>query len=199
MSSKHVPRGRYRFARYGPTDHYEDAPAAGMCMSVFVLARRPGKKGVLIGLPKQDEKWITEWISAWRSYTEKELSEAYEQWRLPSSYLREGEHPEEAVRRIMEDQIGIGDYSLSKKGPQVFSYNSPSDWYQGNNHWDLAFVYDVKVRKGAKELQVPKWWRELEFVKKKKDFLTKDYGWNDDFMRDLLGFAKTASSEDRSE
>jgi len=170
-----------------------------MCMSVFVLARRPGKKGVLIGLPKQDEKWITEWISAWRSYTEKELSEAYEQWRLPSSYLREGEHPEEAVRRIMEDQIGIGDYSLSKKGPQVFSYNSPSDWYQGNNHWDLAFVYDVKVRKGAKELQVPKWWRELEFVKKKKDFLTKDYGWNDDFMRDLLGFAKTASSEDRSE
>ncbi len=67
--------------------------------------------------------------------------------------------------------------------------------YQGNNHWDLAFVYDVKVRKGAKELQVPKWWRELEFVKKKKDFLTKDYGWNDDFMRDLLGLASKTKSE----
>lgn len=186
-SSRLVPRSRYRFARYGPTDHYEDAPAAGMCISVFALVRRSGKKGVLLGLPKQDEKWLMEWISAWKTYTEKELQEAYSQWRLPSSYLREGEHPEEAVRRIMEDQVGIGDYSISKKGPGVFSYNSPSDWYPGNNHWDLAFVYDVKVRKGSKDLQVPKWWQELEFVKKKKDLLMKNYGWNDDFMRDLLG------------
>jgi len=201
MSAKQVPRGRYRFARYGPTDHYEDAPAAGMCISVFAVVRRTGKKGVLLGLPKQDEKWANEWISAWKTYSEKDLAEAYKTWRLPSSYLREGEHPEEAVRRIMEDQLGIGDYSLSRRrGPRVFSYNSISDWYPGNNHWDLAFVYDVKARgKALKEGQTPKWWQELEFVKKKKDFLIKDYGWNDDFMRDLFGFAKASKKSSKVE
>jgi len=188
-TTRQVPKGRYRFARYGPTDHYEDAPAAGMCISVFAVVKRSGKKGILLGTPKPDEKWATEWISSWRSYTERELVEASSQWRLPSSYLREGEHPEEAVRRIMEGELGIGDYSLSKKGPKIFSYNSPSDWYPGNTHWDLAIVYDVRVRgKGLKD--VPRWWQELEFVKKKKDFLSKDYGWNDDFMRDLLGFGE---------
>jgi|SRR5579872_6224058 len=196
-STRQVPRSKYRFARYGPTDHYEDAPAAGMCMSVFAVVKRSGKKGVLLGQPKPDEKWSTEWLSAWKAYTEKELTDAYSQWRLPSSYLREGEHPEEAIRRIMEDQLGIGDYSLSKKGPKIFSYTSPSDWYPGNSHWDLAVVYDVRVRgKGLKD--TPKWWQELEFVKKKKDFLTRNYGWNDDFMRDLLDFEKKKKDSTKS-
>lgn len=186
LSTKQVPKGRYRFARYGPTDHYEDAPAAGMCISVFALVKSKKKKGVLLGLPKPDERWINEWISSWKNYTDKDLAEAYKQWRLPSTYLREGEHPETALRRIMEDQLGIGDYSLAKKGPQVFSYTAPSDWYPGNNHWDLAFVYDVRVR-GKSLKDMPRWWQELDFVRKKKDLLSKDYGWNDDFMRDLLG------------
>jgi hypothetical protein len=198
-STKQVPRGRYRFARYGPTDHYEDAPAAGMCLSVFAIVRRPGKKGVLLGLPRPDDKWSSEWISGWKSYSEKELQEAYRQWRLPSTYLREGEHPEQAIKRIMEDQVGIGDYSLSKKGPRVFSYTSPSDWYPGNNHWDLAFVYDVKVRKGSKDLQLPKWWQELSFLKKKKDLLTKDFGWNADFMRDLFDLSEKSSKKIKSQ
>jgi hypothetical protein len=190
MSTRQVPKSRYRFARYGPTDHYEDAPAAGMCISVFLVVRRAGKKGVLLGLPKPDDKWAMEWFSSWKSYTEKELADAYTQWRLPSTYLREGEHPEEAGRRVMEDQLGIGNYAFSKKGPKIFSYTAASDWYPGNNHWDLAIVYDVKVR--GKDLKnIPKWWGELEFVKKKKDFLTKEYGWNADFMEDLFGFRES--------
>lgn len=192
MSSiKQVPRGRYRFARYGPTDHYEDAPAAGMCISVFAVVRRSGKKGVLLGRPKSDEKWLNEWLSSWKAYTEKELADAYQQWRLPSTYLREGEDPEDGLRRVMEDQLLIGDYS--SKGPRIFSYTSPSDWYPGNNHWDLAIVYDVKIRnKSLKD--TPKWWQELDFVKKKKDLLMKDYGWNDDFMHDLLDLGETPKS-----
>jgi hypothetical protein len=195
-TTKQVPRGRHKFARYGPTERYEDAPAAGMCISVFAVVKRSGKKGVLLGLPKRDEKWVSEWISGWKTYTEKDLSEAYSQWRLPSSYLREGEHPEEALRRIMEDQLGVGDYSISKKkGPKVFSYSTPSDWYPGNNHWDLVLAYDVRVRgKTLGDGQLPKWWQQLEFVRKKKDFLTKDYGWNDDFMRDILRLEKTHSN-----
>jgi hypothetical protein len=163
-------------------------------MSVFAEVKRSGKKGVLLGTPKSDDRWTNEWLSSWKSYTEKELSDAYKEWRLPSTYLREGEHPEQALRRIMEDQLQIGDYSLSKKGPRIYSYTSASDWYPGNSHWDLAFVYDVRIRgKGLKDL--PKWWNELEFVKKKKDFLSKDYGWNNDFMRDLLNLNEKKKSQ----
>ena len=185
MSSKQVAKTKTKFARYGPSDHYEEVPAAGMCVSVFALVRRAGKKGVLLGQPRQDVRWASEWLGAWKTYSEKELAEAYQQWRLPSSYLREGEHPEDAIKRIMTDQVAMSDYSISKKGPYVFSYSTPSDWYPGNNHWDLAFVYDVRVKAKDKDKEIPKWWQELQFVKKKKDFRDKDYGWNEDFMRDL--------------
>jgi hypothetical protein len=156
-----------------------------MCISVFGVVRRQSKKGVLLGQPKQDNRWASEWISSWKNYPEKELAEVYHQWRLPSTYLLEGEKPEDAIRRIMTDQLEIDDFSLSKKGPKIFSYNSPSDWYPGNNHWDLALVYDVKIKSKDQLANIPKWWQELYFVKKKKDFRDKDYGWNNDFMRDL--------------
>jgi len=186
MSTKQITKTKNRFARYGPADRYETPPGAGMCISVFGIVRRQGKKGVLVGLPKPDNRWASEWISAWRTYPEKELAESYRQWRLPSSYLMEGENPDDAIRRILKDQLEIDDFSLSKKGPKIFSYNSPSEWYPGNSHWDLALVYDVKVKSKDKPVKnIPKWWQELYFVKKKKDFRDKDYGWNNDFMRDL--------------
>ncbi|MDA4112177.1 MAG: hypothetical protein OK439_06525 [Thaumarchaeota archaeon] len=186
MSTKQITKVKNRFARYGPAEKYESPPVAGMCISVFGLVRRQGKKGVLLGLPKQDNRWTSEWISAWRNYSEKELAEVYHQWRLPSTYLMEGENPDDAIRRIMRDQLEIEDFSMTKKGPKIFSYNSPSEWYPGNTHWDLALVYDVKIKpKDQPAKNIPKWWQELYFVKKKKDFRDKDYGWNDDFMRDL--------------
>ena len=49
----------------------------------------------------------------------------------------------------------------------------------------FVFVYDLKVKTKGKDKEIPKWWQELLFVKKKKDFRDKDYGWNEDFMRDL--------------
>src|SRR5579862_975310 len=185
MSAKQGTKSRFRFARYGPSEHYEEAPSAGMCISVFALVKRAGKKGVLLGLPKQDVRWPSEWLGAWKTYSEKELAEAYRQWRLPSSYLREGEHPENAIKRIMADQVGMDDYSISTKGPRVFSYYTPSEWYPGNNHWDLAFVYEVKVKGKSQSKEIPRWWQELLFVKKKKDFRDKDFGWNQDFIKDL--------------
>jgi hypothetical protein len=157
-----------------------------MCISVFGVVRRQGKKGVLLGLPKPDNRWASEWISAWKNYEEKELAESYRQWRLPSTYLMEGENPDDAIRRIMTDQLEIDGYSLSKNGPKFYSYNTPSEWYPGNNHWDLALVYEVKIKsKYQPAKNIPKWWQELYFVKKKKDFRDREYGWNDDFMRDL--------------
>jgi ADP-ribose pyrophosphatase YjhB (NUDIX family) len=178
-----VTKTKSRFARYGPSDHYESPPPAGMCISVFAVVKRQGKKGVLFGLPRPDNRWPTDWLTSWRSYSEKELSKSYQEWRLPSVYLAEGEHPDEALRRIMKEQIGIANFEMPKGGPRIYSYSAPSDWYPGNNHWDLVFVYDIKVRpKDVKD--VPRWWQELGFMKK-KEIRGKNFGWNEDLMRDL--------------
>ena len=105
MSTKQITKSKNKFARYGPADRYEAVPGTGMCISVFGLVRRQGKKGVLLGLPRQDARWISEWVSGWKNYDEKELTESYSQWRLPSTYLMEGENPEDALRRVMADQL----------------------------------------------------------------------------------------------
>jgi hypothetical protein len=117
MSTKQITKSKNKFARYGPADRYEASPAAGMCISVFGLVHRQGKKGVLLGLPKQDARWISEWVSGWKNYDEEELMESYSQWRLPSTYLMEGENPEDALRRIMEASWRSRIFLSPKRGP----------------------------------------------------------------------------------
>jgi ADP-ribose pyrophosphatase YjhB (NUDIX family) len=148
-----------------------------MCISAFALVRRGGK--FLLGIPRQNQRWISEWISAWAVYSKEELEEAFTQWRLPSCYIREGEHPEDAVRRVIRDQLGLKKFTVS--GPRVFSYAWPSDWYPGNDHWDLVLVYRVKTSERIKRLP---WWKELSFVGK-DDLRHANFGWNDDLMKDL--------------
>jgi ADP-ribose pyrophosphatase YjhB (NUDIX family) len=148
-----------------------------MCLSAFVLARKESK--FLLGIPRRHERWIPEWISGWANYQEKELEEAFNQWRLPSAYLREGEHPDDTAKRVLRDQLGLRRFEIS--APTIFSYTWPSDWYPGNYHWDLAFVYPVKISEPIKKLS---WWKELRFVGKGQ-LEGADFGWNDDLMKDL--------------
>lgn len=169
-----------KHARYGPSDRYSSPPGAGMCISVFAMLKR-GRK-VLVGVPEPHELWTSEWIPGWLIYNEAELNEIYKQTRLPSSYLFEGEHPDQALRRVMRDQLEIERFSV--KEPTVMSYTSPSDWYPGNFHWDLVFVYNVKTSASPKNLP---WWRELVFLDK-NDLRKRDFGWNEDMMKDI-GFA----------
>jgi len=169
--------GLRRHARYGPTDHYLSPPSAGMCLSVFALVERGSE--VLVGVPKRHERWTSEWLLAWHFYTEKELKEALLEKRLPSTYLWEGEDPKAALRRIMNDQLQVRKFRAG--GPRVLSYYSPSDWYPGNNHWDIPIVYPVKL---LQPVGRPPWWRELGFVEKSR-FRAKQFGWNADFVRDL--------------
>ena len=135
---------RKKFARYGPPDRYEASPKAGMCLSVFALIRSARHKGVLFGLPKPNKQWLSDWMPSWHYYSTEELSKIYDEWRLPSSYLLEGEHPVSAIKRIVEGQLGIRRYEMSGS-PMVFSYTSPSSWYRGNKHWDLALVYSLSI------------------------------------------------------
>ncbi len=79
----------------------------------------------------------------------------------------------------MRDELGIEKFSAST--PQIMSYNSPSDWYPGNFHWDLVFVYGVRTSASPKKLS---WWRELAFLGR-QDLHKRDLGWNEDMMEDL--------------
>jgi hypothetical protein len=174
-----------KHARYGPLDRYEPPPKAGMCLSAFALVRREGKDGVLIGLPKPAGRWLNDWLTSWRVYSKEDLSQAYKEWRLPSCYLRELEAPKDAITRIMNEQLGIARFHISSRA-RIFSYASPSTWYHGNDHWDLAFAYDVTVGSRAGPGTICRnWWKELRFFGEITDLSRKNFGWNTDFMRDL--------------
>jgi len=179
-----------KFARYGPADRYENPPKAGMCLSAFALVRRARQDGTLFGLPKPNKEWASDWLPSWSNYSAEELSKIYEEWRLPSTYLLEGEAPIDAVRRIMEGQLGIKKYKVMDS-PRVFSYTSPSSWYRGNRHWDLAFAYPLEIASSTKDDIVSDneissgLWRELRFFRSKAELKSKEFGWNADLIRDL--------------
>ncbi len=148
-----------------------------MCISVFAVVKRGGK--VLAGVPKWSARWTSEWISSLLSYPQEERREAERQTRLPSTYIYEGEHPDDALKRIMHDQLGVKKFSAS--APKILSYNSPSDWYPGNDHWDLVFAYQVGISQEPRKRPL---WKELDFLDK-RELRKRDFGWNNDFVRDL--------------
>lgn len=163
-------------ARYGPPDRYAPAPGAGFCLSVFAIVSKRGR--VLAGKPRMNAKWRDEWWASWNGYTPEEQAEMLEQWRLPSTYLREGEHPEAALKRVLEKQLGAKKWSM--KGLTVVSYTAKSDWYPPHAHWDLAFVYDVD----AAVPEASRNWRELKWFTPAEG-ARMDFGWNADLVRDL--------------
>jgi hypothetical protein len=148
-----------------------------MCISVFAVVRKSGK--VLVGVSKRSSRWATEWLSSISKYTGKDLEEEWSATRLPATYIFEGEHPDDALRRVMRDQLGVNKFSSS--GPRVFSYTAPSDWYPGNKHWDLAFAYEVTTAQNPRDHPH---WKELLFLGK-GELRKRNFGWNKDFIRDL--------------
>lgn len=168
-----------RYARYGPTDRYDGPPSAGLCISVFAVARRRGGDGVLVGVPKKTARWRRDWLYS----KEAPGPGIYAEWRLPSCYLKEGEHPEDALRRIMNEQLGIREFRVSSPA-RILSYYSPSDWYPGRRHWDLVVVYEAMVETQPAESVTARWWSALDFAKG-DELRSRKFGWNSDLMRDL--------------
>lgn len=166
-------------ARYGPPPRYPPAPAAGMCISAFAVVRRRGR--VLAGLPRFGPRWRNEWLTSLASYTPEEQAAMEEEWRLPATYLLEGEHPEKALDRVMRSQLGAKKYAM--KGLTVGSWAVKSDWYPGHKHWDLAFVYQVTAELPAR---VPRWWREMAWCTP-AELRKMDFGWSTDLAREVAG------------
>ena len=143
-----------KFVRYGPAPRY-GMPDAGFCGSSFVLVRQGTK--VLAGIPRDQRKWRTQWQPNINAYTPAAQEAEFRSWRLPASFLLEGEHPADTARRVMRDQIQVGARKLG--APEVHSFYDPSSWYPGHRHYDLCFVYEVR---GAAPRSVPPWWQRLE-------------------------------------
>lgn len=165
-----------RFARYGPPDRYDAPPPAGLCLSVFAIVRDRGR--ALVGLPAEHPRWIAEWMPSFAHHDPADGS-PYDAMRIPSSYLHEGEHPEDAARRTLRDQLGIRRAKLG--APRIVNATSASGWYPGHEHWDLAFVYEVRGVKPAGKLP---WWRELGF-RKPGELRARDFGWNADVAEEF--------------
>ncbi len=145
-----------RFVRYGPSPRY-GLPEAGFCASSFVLVRRGTK--VLAGMPKGHPRWTKEWAPNWLVYAKDRVQDEYRSWRLPASYLYEGESPDETAWRVLKDQLGLR--AARPDAPSCYAFYDPSSWYPGHRHYDLCFVYEV--RSDAPK-RIPAWWDRLEFV-----------------------------------
>lgn len=92
-----------RFGFFGPSNDH-DVPPGGFCISVFALIRKG--EAVLVLKPKKDPRWEQEWSPNWRIYEPEHLEREMASWRLPSSYVKEGESPATALDRVMRDQMG---------------------------------------------------------------------------------------------
>jgi ADP-ribose pyrophosphatase YjhB (NUDIX family) len=160
-----------------------------MCISVFALLR--GKGGLLVGVSEPGGRWDSEWLPSNRKDADEPDREGV-LWRLPSAYLIEGEHPEEALRRVVQDQLGIRAFEHSD--PRVLSYSEPSDLYPGNRHWDLAFAYEVTASRAPRRRPH---WKELLFLDA-SELRTRNFGWNDDFVRNVAKKADRPGPKGRS-
>ena len=149
-----------------------------MCISVFAVVRNEGR--VLVGVPKWSTKWNSEWLPSVSKNTGRELDEESSASRLPSSYIYVGEHPDDALRRMLRGQLGITKFAFPN--PRVFSYLEPSQWYPGNKHWDVAFAYEVTTSQNPRRLPH---WKELGFLEF-QEIRKRNFGWNNDFVRDVI-------------
>ncbi len=146
-----------KFVRYGPSPRY-GMPEAGFCASSFVLVR-DDRSRVLAGIARDHRNWRERWQPNINAYRPVDQEAEFRSWRLPAAYLVEGEHPDEAARRVLRDQLRMPLKKLER--PSIYSFYDPSSWYPGRRHYDLCFVYEVR---GAEPRETPQWWERLEFV-----------------------------------
>lgn len=157
------------FALFGPSEKHA-VVQGGFCISAFAIIRKEEDSRVLLVKPKEQERWRQEWAPNWRLYEPDFLSNEFNTWRFPSSYVREGESPDQTLKRIVEDQLGMKKYEvLSSK---LLNFYEPSRRYPGKMHWDYCFVYQVK---GNEEPTIKPWFSSIEFVDP-KTLAGKDFG-----------------------
>jgi ADP-ribose pyrophosphatase YjhB (NUDIX family) len=166
------------FAYFGPTPaHY--IPKGGFCISAFAVWEKEDR--VLLVAPNLHERWVSEWVPNWRVYTADQLEVEKRSWRLPSTYIMEGEAPDDALARIMRDQLEVPGWGvLSSK---LYNFYGPSRRYPGSMHWDYCFVYRVS---SSEPVEPKPWFARVEFVKT-RGMSTDAFGSAQGFLLQELG------------
>ncbi len=121
-------------------------------------------------------------MPSWEHSSKEDLAATMGGALLPSTYLLEGEDPADTLDRIVRKLVGVKRYDLAKDRPLVYSATQESGWYPGHAHWDVAFVYDVKI--DALPERIPPWWRALEW-RGPDELRSREFAWNDDLVRAL--------------
>lgn len=142
-------------ALFGPSSKHH-VVQGGFCISVFAIIKKADS--ILVVKPKPHQKW-KEWAPNWQLYEEERLETEFSKWRFPSSYVNEGEHPDDTLARILRGQLGIKDYEV--KAWRLVNFYTPSRRYPGKMHWDYCFLYDVKTEQTPSKKP---WLEKLEFV-----------------------------------
>jgi len=132
-----------------PPPRLGEIPEGGVCISAFVvISLRGDSKSVLMGRVNKRAPW--DHIGALDAERVERHSKG---WMLPSSHLIFGESPQDAVVRILKEQLGLDDQRF--ESPQVFS-----EVYGPQNHWDLEFVF-LGERNDVPNHEA---WDELRFI-----------------------------------
>jgi ADP-ribose pyrophosphatase YjhB (NUDIX family) len=148
---------RFRRAPLADFPGSSEVPDNGMCLSVFLVLEAPGRDGaVLMGRVDPTAAW---WEIG--AIDPGRLERIGSRWMLPSRQLLLFESPDEAARRILNEQLGVGPLPLT--GPRVFSDPSDRPGAEGQDpHWDVHFVYRGRWPSAAPPHA--KGWTQLQFV-----------------------------------
>jgi ADP-ribose pyrophosphatase YjhB (NUDIX family) len=139
-------------------------PEGGACISSFVIVEKEGR--VLVGKMKNPETWVEKFLVG-PSFAPTYAASG--KWLLPASHLKFGESPDQCAKRVMREQLLVGEPNCTLVGIQSHISNDSSD--VENAHWDLCIVYRASV---PEPIRVPDWFSELCYVSP-RDLKTGDF------------------------
>lgn len=126
-------------------------PEGGMCLSVFLVIWKGSRRNVLLGHIDTGADWQN--IGALGGeYAEK----VKKGWMLPSSHLVLYESPQEAVARVLKEQLSLDWTDIMPEPLRVYS-----EVYTRYRHWDIEFVQAAELVSGR--LFGNSAWSALEF------------------------------------
>jgi ADP-ribose pyrophosphatase YjhB (NUDIX family) len=148
-----------RLGRWNPHSliHPSDA---GVCLSAFLVARQGTR--ILMGRVHGTKEWPEKGGYPKARAVELEHAGA---WLLPATHLLMEESPDRAAKRIARQWAGLRG---TPKFVMIQSHTRPASlWTKGakGNHWDLCFVYELRVRRLPKTRP---WWSEMQFFSPSK-------------------------------
>ena len=141
-----------------PSFRMREIPDGGFCLSTFlVITDDKNPERVLVGRLNPSARW--DHIGA---LDEGRINVHSKGWMLPSSHLIIHESPQEAARRILQEQLGIEAIALSD--PKVISEVYDSAYSSLPRHWDIGFIFRGTLTEAPKSEA----WTELRFIEPSK-------------------------------